>query len=97
MGLTNNNTMETRTGLTVPVGAYMSIGTEVLETRVNGGIYSLEFSNVVWKDKAMRDAGSRAIQHNSHHITLTSDQLGTSVYTLAYDYLRTIYPNTADI
>ena len=97
MGLINNNTMETSTGLTVPVGSYISIGADSLETRIEEGVYSLQFTSTTWKDQATRNAQSRAIQHKSYTVALTEVQLGTSVYTVAYNHLKTVYTNTTDI
>jgi len=96
MGLINNDTMETKSDLLVPVGAYMSIGTNALDTIKENGKYTITFINTVWKDKAARDTQVRAFQTKSYTIPITAEQLGTSVYTLAYDYLRTVYPNTTD-
>ena len=96
MGLINNNTMETNNGLIVPVGAYMCIGTDSMETSVKAGTYTLQFVNTVWKDKATRDANTRSIQAKSYTLALTEAQLSASVYTLAYNHLRTVYTNTTD-
>lgn len=97
MGLINNDTMITKSGLVVPVGAYMSIGTDTLDTVKEEGKYTLTFTNTVWKDQAARDAQVRPFQTNPYTIPLTTEQLNTSVYTVSYDYLRTLYPNTTDV
>jgi len=96
MGLINNDTMETKSDLVVPVGAYMSIGTNPLDTVKQDGKYTITFMNTIWKNQATRDAQVRPFQINSYTIPITSEQLSTSVYTLSYDYLKTVYPNTTD-
>ena len=43
MGLINNDTMETKSDLLVPVGAYMSIGTNALDTIKENGKYTIQY------------------------------------------------------
>ncbi len=97
MGLRNNDTMETKSDLLVPVGAYMSIGTSSLELiEVSTGNYTLTFINTVWKDQTARDTQVRAFQTKSYTIPVVERGLAASMYTTAYNYLKTIYTNTTD-
>ena len=98
MGLRNNDTMETRSELIAPVRAYMSIGTNSLELdKVSSGNYTLSFTNTVWKDQAAREGDIRAFERKSYSIPVAERGLGASMYTTAYNYLKTIYTNTTDV
>ncbi len=98
MGLRNNDTMQTRSELTAPVRAYMSIGTNPLElTAVSAGNYTLTFTNTVWKDQTAREANVRSFESKFYSIPVVERGLGASMYTTAYNYLKTIYTNTTDV
>ena len=98
MGLRNNDTMETKSELTAPVSAYMSIGTSSLElTEVSTGNYTLTFTNTVWKDQTARNGHIRPFETRSYTIPIVERGLAASMYTTAYNYLKTIYTNTTDV
>jgi len=95
MGLRNNVTLVTRSTLTAPAGTYISIGTHPLEVnRVSTENYTLRFIATVWKDKTTRDNSDRSIQSQSYTVPIVEGDLTENMYTTAYTYLETIYPNT---
>ena len=97
MGLVNNDSMQTKSDLQVPPGAYMSIGSNDLEIqRVSSGEYKLNFINSLWKDLTAHETGVGTFQRKSYTIPISEAQLNESMYGLAYAYLKTVYPNTTD-
>ena len=97
MGLINNDSMQTKSDLQVPPGAYMSIGSNDLEIkRVSSGEYQLIFINSVWKDLTAHETAVGTFQRNSYIIPVSEAQLSESMYAVAYAYLKTVYPNTTD-
>ena len=98
MGLRNNQTMETDSEITVPVDAYMSIGTNNLTlVEVSTGNYTLSFTNTSWKNQTARNTNVRAFKNKYYTIPIVERGLGTSLYTTAYNYLKTIYTDTTDV
>ena len=97
MGLINNDSMQTKTELNVPAGAYMSIGSNDLEIhRILSDKYELIFINSIWKDQTAHETGVGTFQRKSYTIPISDAQLSESMYGLAYAYLKTVYPNTTD-
>ena len=97
MGLVNNDSMQTKSGLRVSPGAYMSIGSNDLQiNRLSSGEYQLSFINSIWKDQTAHQDGIRTFQTNPYRIPVSEAQLTDSMYGLAYAHLKTVYPNTTD-
>ena len=98
MGLRNNQSMETSSEITVSRNAYMSIGTNNLTLmEVSTGNYNLSFTNTSWKDQTARNANVRSFQTKFYTIPIVERGLGTSLYTTAYNYLKTVYTDTTDV
>jgi len=97
MGLINNDSMQTKSGLQVPPGSYMSIGSNDLELkRVSSGEYNLIFINSIWKDLTSHQNDVGTFEKDVYIIPVTEAQIGESMYGVAYAYLKTVYPNTTD-
>ena len=89
--------METKTELNVPPGAYMSIGSNALNlNKLQSEEYNLQIINSIWKDQAASKGGIKTFQRNVYTIPVQEAQLNDSMYTIAYAYLKTLYPNTTD-
>lgn len=58
--------------------------------------YNVRANYRIFWDQACREAGKSFIDLKSINVTLTSDQLNGNIYTVLYDELKKIYPNTAD-
>lgn len=58
--------------------------------------YSVRANYRIFWDQGCREAGKLFIDLKPINIALTSDQLNGNIYTVLYDELKKIYPNSVD-
>lgn len=101
MGIVNNDSIDTAFGTSV-TGSYLAIGPNsiMIERQVDfetdAVIYKMNTSATVWIDKAARDSNKRSIGTVNIDKELTTDELAQGGYVVAYDVLKSMYPNNTD-
>ncbi len=107
MGLINNDVYECSNGVQ-KAGTYISFATETIYlVQNNQGVngqnpsssdrnYNVRANYRVFWDQDCREAGKSFIDLKSVNVNITSDQLNSNIYTILYDELKKIYPNTSD-
>lgn len=110
MGIINNDVYVCSNGVE-KTGTYISFATETIyvvqnysgmmampgqtNTGTSSG-YSVRANYRVFWDQDCREAGKSFIDLKSISATLTSDQLNANIYSILYEQLKTIYPNSDD-
>lgn len=92
MGIINNDNMTTPDGFSA-TGAYISVGSNELKVYKNDdGEYLIDFVATCWKDQSSRIDGARSFK-TIGYIQKRVTELNQSVYTTAYSYIKSDFPN----
>lgn len=96
MGLINLDTITLSSGIQVS-NAYISVATNPVDvTKNESNNFVLEFISTIWASETARDTGKNHIKQIPYFDVSVSN-LSTSVYTIAYDRLKQVYPNHIDV
>jgi hypothetical protein len=103
MGIINNDNYVCSNGVE-KVGTYISFATETIYVVQNYAAipngstneYSVRANYRVFWDKDCREAGKSFIDLKSVSTVVTAEQLNNNVYTILYEELKKIYPNSID-
>ena len=96
MGIINNDSLNTPYGISIS-GTYVSIGRDSLNiSREETDVYVLHYCATIWATKEDRENEKRSLQTISRSVNLTSEQISGGVYILAYNDLKTVFPNNTD-
>ena len=110
MGIINNDVYVCSNGVE-KTGTYISFATETIYVVQNySGMmpmpgqtatgnstgYSVRANYRVFWDQDCREAGKSFIDLKSVSATLTSEQLNANIYSILYEQLKVIYPNSDD-
>lgn len=96
MGIINHDNYTTSYGIDV-TDSYISIGTHNLEVSKDETNYILRYIVTIWASQSDRNDNKRSLQVISREINISSAQLSTSLYELAYSDLKTIFKNSTDV
>jgi hypothetical protein len=106
MGIINNDVYVCSNGVE-KTGTYISFAMETIYVVQNysgmtampdrpNAAYSVRANYRVFWDQDCREAGKSFIDLKSILTTLTSEQLNTNIYSILYEQLKTVYPNSDD-
>jgi len=103
MGIINNDVYICSNGVQ-KAGTYISFASETLYVVQNYNMtnssspasYNVRANYRIFWDQACREEGKTFIDLKSIHVTLTSEQLNSNIYSILYAELKTLYPNSVD-